>query len=205
MPGGRKPKTTPGPSALRGFDAPNHGDRSRLEQTMAAGGASGAGVGGAAPSPTSPPPPPSLPTRTAPPLPFSNPMYDESGNIRDGGMNAPVTEPPFPDDPDLFLKAMYRATHHPDVLALLEPRTRPHLYEGVDVGAANMGMGGEMGMGVDDPFMELPTDPLVSGPNITSPSPSLPPTTDPTIPPNPTPPPPDPSTPLPPAADPGAV
>lgn len=190
MPGGRKPKTTPGPSALRGFDAPNHGDRSRLEQTMAAGGGRGGG-GGGAPTPTPTP----TPTQAAPPLPFVNPMYDEEGNLRPGGSPAPATPAPFPDDPDLFLKAMYRVSQHPDVLALLEPRTRPHLYEGVDVGSVKVGGNPE-----SDPFMELPTDPLISGPATGPPPPA-----DPTIPPNPSPPPPDPSTPLPPAPEPGAV
>jgi hypothetical protein len=176
---GRRNRSARG-DELRGFASPSHGTRSQLEATLAAGGGGGAGGGGAgapvggqagaggggvgAADPAASADSAMAGAAAAPAVPFANPFYDENGNIRPGDPSTatPQFDQPLPDDPDFFLRMLYRAHPHPDIAALLTPRSPETLYDGAPnlnvpidegLGEIDAGMLGEewgMGMGGED-------------------------------------------------------
>lgn len=117
---GRKRSTggTPGVPDLTGFQSTGHGERSRLEETAAA-----APPGSQGPQPQPQSSEPSAPGQRPQSLPFEHPMFDTEGNVRPGQNPGPA-QPLVKDDPDLILKLLYQKFPHPDILNLLEGRSK---------------------------------------------------------------------------------
>ena len=139
MPGRRGKSRDP----FRGFESPSHGDRSQLEETHAAGGG-GQGVPGVPAGPSDGGVPVPQPEHGAPAGPGAGAvpmqggggapadMRGEDGQMRPGGPPSPA-RPPFPDDPDMLVKVLYRASPHPDIGRLLTPRQPESLYPGAQL------------------------------------------------------------------------
>lgn len=124
---GRKKKVD-----LTGFQAPTYGDRAQLEEIAAAGGDMGGGGG-------APPAMPAemgggmggeMPSDMGGAIPFSNPFYDESGElIPDEAMQG--MDDILPDDPDLPLRILMKAAPHPDLARLIDSRSGPSPWGGI--------------------------------------------------------------------------